>query len=81
MIGALEYMGEWETHERLQVMNICKSSKITPSGYCVAVSHDVDEFDAVNHAAKSEIMKVNNPQSSIYNTRLIAISFNSNSLK
>ena len=42
----------------LQIFRITKSDKIEPAGYCIAVSHDVDEFDCLNHAAKSDILKV-----------------------
>ena len=40
------------------MLRITKSDKIYPTGYCVAISHDVDELDIVNHAAKSDILKV-----------------------
>lgn len=42
----------------LQIFRITKSDKIDPAGYCVAVSHDIDELDCLNHAAKSDILRV-----------------------
>ena len=41
------------------MMRITKSDKIDPPGYCIAVCHDIDELELVNHAAKSDILKVN----------------------
>ena len=40
------------------MMRLSKSNKIDPPGYCVAISHDVDEFEYINQASKSDIMKV-----------------------
>ena len=40
-------------------MRISRSDKIDPPGYCVAISHDQEDFDFVNHAYKTDIMKVN----------------------
>ena len=42
----------------LQIFRITKSDKIDPPGHCVAVSHDVDDFECLNHASKSDILKV-----------------------
>ena len=39
-------------------MRISRSDKIDPPGYCVAISHDQEDFDFVNHAYKKGIMKV-----------------------
>ena len=39
-------------------MRISRSDKIDPPGYCVAISHDQEDFDFVNHAYKTDIMKV-----------------------
>ena len=39
-------------------MLITKSDKIDPPGYCIAVAHDNEDLDIVNHASKSDILKV-----------------------
>ena len=58
MVGALDYFADHPINEVLQKMRITKSDKIEPAGYCVAVSHDIDDLELVNHAAKSDIMRV-----------------------
>ena len=58
VVGLLEYVADFPPNEVLQICRITKSDKIDPPGYCIAVSHEVDDLECLNHAAKADILKV-----------------------
>ena len=58
MVGVVEYVADMPANEVLQIMRITKSDKIDPPGYCVAISHDNEDFEILNHASKCDILKV-----------------------
>ena len=58
MVGLLDYVSDFSPNEVLQIFRITKSDKIDPPGYCLAVSHEIDDLECLNHAAKADILKV-----------------------
>ena len=58
VVGLVEYVADLPPNEVLQIIRITKSDKIDPPGYCIAVSHEVDDLECLNLAAKADILKV-----------------------
>ena len=54
VVGLVEYVAGMPPHEVLQMFRITKSDKIDPPGYCVAVSHEIDELQTLNFSAMNK---------------------------
>ena len=42
----------------LQIFRVIKSEKIETPGYCLAISHDIDDLEILNHASKADVLRV-----------------------